>query len=99
MQGKEWREGEGCAPLAFAERTFRCPKNQLSWEGPGYRVVRFWNNQVERELEGAARAIAVALDARQEISLKFSTALRATRAFRVGGRRVQFVFCLKQIRD
>lgn len=30
-------------------------------EAQGYKVVRFWNNQVENDLEGVVRAIEIAL--------------------------------------
>lgn len=30
-------------------------------ESQGYRVIRFWNNQVENEMDGVIRAIEIAL--------------------------------------
>ena len=30
-------------------------------ESQGYRVVRFWNNQVEKEMDGVVRALEVLL--------------------------------------
>jgi very-short-patch-repair endonuclease len=31
-------------------------------ESKGYRVIRFWNNQVMNDIEGVLRAIEIALD-------------------------------------
>ena len=31
------------------------------FESQGYRVIRFWNNQVENDIEGVVRAIEGAL--------------------------------------
>ena len=32
------------------------------FESLGYKVIRFWNNQVETDIEGVVRAIEIALD-------------------------------------
>ena len=31
-------------------------------ESQGYKVIRFWNNQIEKEMDGVVRAIEIALE-------------------------------------
>ena len=40
-----------------------CDENRTAWlESQGFRVSRFWNNQVLTEIEGVTQAIMIALE-------------------------------------